>query len=91
MKPGGVPDSTRAARIVLKDFVQGKLNYCKAPPDVAQVYFSLFKSAFYMWPTDLMITWFAPLHTSLIYFLNKIFLRSVLFKLDIDIETETFY
>ena len=56
MKPGGVPDSTRAARIVLKDFVQGKLNYCKAPPDVAQVYFSLFKSAFYMWPTDLMIT-----------------------------------
>ena len=46
MKPGGVPDSTRAARIVLKDFVQGKLNYCKAPPDVAQVYFFSFQECF---------------------------------------------
>ena len=32
MKPGGVPDETRAARVILKDFVTGKLLVCKAPP-----------------------------------------------------------
>ena len=32
MKPGGVPDETRAARLILKDFVTGKLLVCKAPP-----------------------------------------------------------
>ncbi|XP_071746577.1 large subunit GTPase 1 homolog [Lepeophtheirus salmonis] len=33
MKPGGVPDTARAARLVLKDFVQGKLVYCSGPPN----------------------------------------------------------
>jgi large subunit GTPase 1 len=37
MKPGGIPDHSRAARIVLKDFVQGKLIFCQAPPSVQQV------------------------------------------------------
>jgi hypothetical protein len=37
MKPGGVPDHSRAARLILKDFVQGKLIYCQAPPNVNQV------------------------------------------------------
>ena len=36
MKPGGVPDETRAARLILKDFVTGKLLLCKAPPDQDQ-------------------------------------------------------
>ena len=38
MKPGGVPDHYRAARLVLKDFVTGKLIYCQAPPNVDQVW-----------------------------------------------------
>jgi large subunit GTPase 1 len=37
MKPGGVPDHYRAARLVLKDFVQGKLIFCQAPPGVNRV------------------------------------------------------
>ena len=36
MKPGGVPDDTRAARIILKDFVSGKLLLCHAPPEQDQ-------------------------------------------------------
>jgi len=36
MKPGGVPDETRAARLILKDFVTGKLLVCKAPPGYDQ-------------------------------------------------------
>jgi len=32
----GIPDSSRAARIILKDYVNGKLRYCKAPPSVSQ-------------------------------------------------------
>jgi len=39
MKPGGVPDESRAARLILKDFVTGKLLFCKAPPNVEQVVF----------------------------------------------------
>lgn len=42
-KPGGVPDQFRAARIVLKDYVQGKLLYCKAPPNVDQETFCPFE------------------------------------------------
>ncbi|KAG8624063.1 hypothetical protein KVT40_009039 [Elsinoe batatas] len=30
---GGAADMSRAARVVLKDFVKGKLLYCEAPPD----------------------------------------------------------
>jgi hypothetical protein len=36
MKPGGVPDETRAGRLILKDFVTGKLLLCKAPPEADQ-------------------------------------------------------
>jgi len=39
MKPGGVPDESRAARLILKDFVVGKLLFCKAPPNVEQTVF----------------------------------------------------
>jgi len=39
MKPGGVPDESRAARLILKDFVSGKLLFCKSPPDVEQEVF----------------------------------------------------
>ena len=38
MKPGGVPDESRAARVILKDLVTGKLLFTKAPPDVDQVW-----------------------------------------------------
>ena len=34
MKPGGLPDQARAARIILKDFVQGRLLYCQPPPNI---------------------------------------------------------
>ena len=40
MKPGGVPDDTRAARLILKDFVTGKLLFCKAPPGEDQEKFN---------------------------------------------------
>ena len=36
MKPGGVPDQSKAARVILKDYVQGKLLFCHAPPGVKQ-------------------------------------------------------
>ena len=32
----GLPDCARASRIVLKDYVNGKLNYCHAPPNMRQ-------------------------------------------------------
>ena len=36
MKPGGVPDHFKAARIILKDFVTGRLLFPKAPPNMEQ-------------------------------------------------------
>eukprot|EP00090_Calanus_glacialis_P022464 TRINITY_DN3466_c0_g1_i1.p1 TRINITY_DN3466_c0_g1~~TRINITY_DN3466_c0_g1_i1.p1 ORF type:complete len:576 (+),score=209.32 TRINITY_DN3466_c0_g1_i1:32-1759(+) len=36
MTSGGRPDQSRAARIVLKDYVSGKLLFCEAPPGVDQ-------------------------------------------------------
>merc|ERR1712059_222794 len=36
MGAGGRPDMSRAARILLKDFVSGKLLHCSAPPDTDQ-------------------------------------------------------
>ncbi|PIA19159.1 P-loop containing nucleoside triphosphate hydrolase protein [Coemansia reversa NRRL 1564] len=33
-KPKGGPDQARAARVLLKDYVAGKLPYCVPPPDV---------------------------------------------------------
>ena len=45
MKPGGVPDHFKAAKLVLKDYVQGKLRFCKAPPGVDQEGFCEFADA----------------------------------------------
>jgi len=36
MTSGGRPDQSRAARIILKDYVSGKLLYCEAPPGIEQ-------------------------------------------------------
>jgi len=36
MTAGGRPDQSRAARILLKDYVSGKLLHCEAPPGVEQ-------------------------------------------------------
>jgi large subunit GTPase 1 len=36
MTARGLPDSSRASRIILKDYVDGRLNYCHAPPSVPQ-------------------------------------------------------
>lgn len=42
MKNGGVPDHFRAAKIILKEYVQGKLLFAKAPPSIDQVeYFAV--------------------------------------------------
>jgi large subunit GTPase 1 len=30
----GIPDGSRAARLILKDYVKGKLLYCYPPPGV---------------------------------------------------------
>jgi len=43
MKPGGVPDQHRAARMVLRDYVSGKLLFCRAPPDVQQEDFDTYE------------------------------------------------
>ena len=39
MTAGGRPDQSRAARIILKDYVAGKLLFCEAPPGVNQEQF----------------------------------------------------
>lgn len=39
MTANGQPDQSRAARKILKDFVNGKLLYCTAPPTVKQTEF----------------------------------------------------
>lgn len=36
MTANGQPDNPRAARYVLKDYMNGKLLYCHAPPNVEQ-------------------------------------------------------
>ncbi|KAK3918731.1 Large subunit GTPase 1-like protein [Frankliniella fusca] len=38
----GIPDNPRAARVLLKDFVTGKLLYCTAPPGIPQDSFHTF-------------------------------------------------
>lgn len=43
MTANGEPDNSRAARLVLKDFVAGKLLYCYAPPSVKQEEFHVFE------------------------------------------------
>ena len=42
MTAGGRPDQARAARIILKDYVGGRLLYCEAPPGVKQEEFHKF-------------------------------------------------
>ena len=44
VKTGGQADHARAARIVLKNFVEGKLVFCAAPPGVDQVNFCNFET-----------------------------------------------
>ena len=43
MTAGGRPDQARGARIILKDYVGGKLLYCEAPPGVEQEEFHQFE------------------------------------------------
>lgn len=42
MTQNGQPDNPRSARYVLKDFVNGKLLYCVAPPTLEQKSFHVF-------------------------------------------------
>lgn len=42
MTQNGQPDNPRSSRYVLKDFVNGKLLYCNAPPGVSQEKFHIF-------------------------------------------------
>ncbi|KAG8231861.1 hypothetical protein J437_LFUL011766 [Ladona fulva] len=44
MTPRGIPDNARGARYVLKDFVNGRLLYCRAPPGYNQDEFHVFPS-----------------------------------------------
>lgn len=43
MKPGGVPDQSRAARVILKDYITGRIVFCHAPPGVEQAKFCAFE------------------------------------------------
>ena len=40
MTARGLPDNPRSARVILKDFVRGKLLYCVAPPGSDQEQFN---------------------------------------------------
>lgn len=42
MTQNGQPDNPRSSRYILKDFVNGKLLYCHAPPGVSQEKFHMF-------------------------------------------------
>lgn len=42
MTARGQPDQSRSARYVLKDYVNGKLLYCHAPPELEQEEFHVF-------------------------------------------------
>lgn len=42
MTANGQPDQSRSARYVLKDYVNGKLLYCHAPPEYKQEEFHVF-------------------------------------------------
>lgn len=44
MTQNGQPDNPRASRYILKDFVNGRLLYCVAPPGVDQEQFHTFKT-----------------------------------------------
>ena len=50
MTAGGRPDQSRSARIILKDYVAGKLLYCEAPPDVDQ-------ESFHQFPLEIRRIW----------------------------------
>jgi len=50
MTAGGRPDQSRAARIILKDYVGGKLLFCEAPPGQKQ-------DAFHQFPVELRRIW----------------------------------
>lgn len=42
MTPRGLPDNARSARYILKDFVDGKILFCVAPPTVEQSEYHIF-------------------------------------------------
>ena len=42
MTSNGQPDQSRSSRYVLKDYVNGKLLYCVAPPNVEQSVYQQF-------------------------------------------------
>ena len=44
VKAGATPDQARAAKIILKDFVTGKLVFCQAPPTENQAEFCKFET-----------------------------------------------
>ena len=50
MTAGGRPDQARAARIILKDYVAGKLLFCEAPPGVRQ-------QDFHQFPVEIRRVW----------------------------------
>jgi large subunit GTPase 1 len=42
----GIPDGSRAARLILKDYVSGKLLYCYPPPGVNAKEFQQYSARF---------------------------------------------
>lgn len=42
----GIPDGSRAARLILKDYVNGKLLYCYPPPGYDPVEFQQYAQSF---------------------------------------------
>lgn len=42
----GIPDGSRAARLILKDYVNGKLLYCYPPPGHDAVKFQQYRHRF---------------------------------------------
>ena len=44
----GIPDGSRAARLILKDYVNGKLLYCYPPPGVNAEEFQHYSARFHL-------------------------------------------
>jgi hypothetical protein len=44
----GIPDGSRAARLILKDYVNGKLLYCYPPPGVNSEEFQQYSARFHL-------------------------------------------
>lgn len=69
MTSNGQPDGSRAARVILKHYVHGRLLFCVAPPDVEQTKFHSFPPP----EENRAVKTFTPFENILLKVLNYLF------------------